>query len=418
MDYKTFFKYVSSSSLGMLGISCYILADTFFIAQGVGSNGLTALNLALPVYNILNAAGLMIGIGGATRFSLSKDNKAFSRSVSLSLAVSVFFLLLAVFSEKITGFLGADSKTLPLTVSYLRTILFFSPFFLLNNCVLAFVRNDNAPRRAMLAMLIGSFSNVILDYIFVFPLKTGMTGAAVATGLSPIISLVILSGHFRKDTSSLSVSLGKISPSFTRNIFGLGLSSFINEASGGIVMFLFNHLILKEAGNIGVAAYGIIANIALVVISIFTGISQGIQPLLSRFESDGDFENVKKVFKTALVLAFGFSLTVFVFTIIHKNNIIAVFNSDGGKRLSETAAVGIVLYFTSFFVSGINVISSSYYSATGKPVSGFLISSLRGFILLIPVSIIMSVLFSLRGIWLSVTVTEIIVFFIALAIKK
>lgn len=186
-----------------------------------------------------------------------------------------------LFPYQIAALLGADESILPLTGIYLRILLMFAPMFMLNNLLICFVRNDKKPQLSMAAMLVGSLSNIVLDYVFIFPLGLGMAGAAFATGVAPVVSMLILSRHFRRKENQFH--LCRIRPSLKRirDISALGVSALIVEVSSGIVMIVFNFLILKDSGNLGVAAYGILANIALVLISIFTGISQGVQPILS-----------------------------------------------------------------------------------------------------------------------------------------
>ena len=215
---KDFSKYVSLNILGMIGVSFYILADTYYIAKALGATGIAALNFAIPVFSIILGIGLMIGIGGAARFGILKSrNKhkeaeaVFAGALKLGTLAGLLFAVLGLFGSKaLSSILGADAVTLPLTHAYMATIMVFAPFFILNNTVLAFVRNDNNPRLAMLAMIGGSVSNVILDYIFLFPLKMGMFGAAFATSLAPIISLGILSIHFAKKKSRPAILKHKL----------------------------------------------------------------------------------------------------------------------------------------------------------------------------------------------------------------
>ena len=152
---RIFAKYVSLNIIGMLGLSLYILTDTFFVARGIGADGLTALNLAIPIYSFLNGIGLMIGMGGATRFSISKSKDVFTQSVYYVIIAACVFWTLGMFSKPISCLMGADSQTLEYTSVYLRTFLSFSPMFLFNNCIICFVRNDGNPKLPMIAMLNG-----------------------------------------------------------------------------------------------------------------------------------------------------------------------------------------------------------------------------------------------------------------------
>mgnify|MGYP003377891960 FL=1 len=152
-----FFKYVSLNIVGMLGISCYILADTFFISNGVGALGLTALNLAIPVYTVINASALMFSIGSATKYAIfsagnqkEEANAAFSNAVKVSVVAGLLFTLIGtVFSDNLAYLLGADETTASMTSTYIRTLSCFSVFFIFNTFMGCFVRNDKAPGLSM-----------------------------------------------------------------------------------------------------------------------------------------------------------------------------------------------------------------------------------------------------------------------------
>lgn len=193
-----FVRYVGPSILGLAGTSCYILADTYFISLGAGSLGLTALNIALPIFNIIFGLGAMVGIGSATRYALRQDEKAFTQALWLAALFSLPFLALAAAPERLSAALGAKGEVLAITTEYLWVVLMFSPFFLLNTVIQCFVRNDGAPRLVMMGTLFGSLFNIVFDYIFIFPMGLGMFGAALATGCSPIVSLLVLSSHCLK----------------------------------------------------------------------------------------------------------------------------------------------------------------------------------------------------------------------------
>ena len=417
---KKFIKYVSESVFGMLGLSCYILADTFFIARGVGENGLTALNLAIPVFSLMTGVGLMIGIGGATHYSLQNDRKAFTQSAYMGLIFSALFMAVGILlSTPIAYLLGADERTVQNTAVYLKIILSLAPFFIASNLLSAFIRNDNAPKLAMIAQLTGSFSNIVLDYIFIYPLKMGMKGAAIATCLSPIISITILSLHFIKKKNSFTIL--KCAPNlrpFLR-ICTLGVSALITELSSAVVIIVFNIVILNIAGNTGVAAYGIIANIALVVTSIFTGIAQGMQPLVSELKRNGEKKSLQSVIIWGLSAGVILSAVIYIISFMYAREITDLFNSENSAALRELAERGIRIYFTSFLFSGINIVVSSSLSASDRPIPAFVISSLRGFVLLIPATFILAYAFGIDGVWTSVPASELIcVVFSAVFAKK
>lgn len=407
---QTCSKYILLNVLGMIGLSCYILADTFYVARGIGADGLAALNLAIPIYSFIHGTGLMIGMGGATRYTLSKSPAVFTQSACLAAFFGLFYFLIgAFFSVPLATLLGADAVTLEMTSTYLRVILCFAPMFIANNLVLCFVRNDGNPRLSMAAMLLGSLSNIILDYVFIFPFGMGMFGAALATGIAPVISLMILSAHFIRRHNSFTLRKAPLQLRALADLSSLGISSLIAEVSSGIVIIVFNGILLRLAGNLGVAAYGVLANIALVILALFTGVSQGIQPLLSHTHGAGQRKETRTVFRIGLFSAIVFALAAYLLSVFFAAPIVAVFNRDNDPQLAQMAIGGMKLYFTAFLFSGINIITATYFSAIARPKKAFLLSILRGFVIIIPAAYLLSGLFGLTGVWLTMTVTEMIV---------
>ncbi|WP_317855357.1 MATE family efflux transporter [Chakrabartyella piscis] len=415
---KTFFKYISLNIAGMIGLSCYILADTYFIAQALGSNGLASLNLSLTMFSTMYGIGLMIGIGAATDFALHKAenagvNVSLVHALVLCAIVAVAFALLVLFGiEPLCYFLGADTETFHMTQTYLTTLLTFVPFFLLSTTMQAFVRNDNNPKLAMISMLASSFANIGLDYLFMFPMSMGIFGAAFATGLSPIISLGVLLFHFVGKQHNLH--LGKCKLSFRRmgTILSLGFTAFVGELASAISLFTFNLLILGIAGNIGVAAYGIVANFAMTAVCVYVGISQGIQPLASTYYGQKDTPSIRFILKYALSTGFVLSAILYIAVFVFAPNIASAFNSEQDAGLQLLAIEGLHLYFVGYFFACINIISAAFLSAIAKAGSATAIALCRSCFVLVPAAIICSRLWDMTGIWISFIATEAIVFVI------
>ncbi|MBU3144092.1 MATE family efflux transporter [Clostridium sp. CF012] len=419
---KLFLKYVLLNVISMISLSCYILADTIFISRGMGNNGLTALNLVLPVYSLVSGIGLMFGMGGAIRYAIltgenntKKGNAVFSQSIALSILVGVIFTIIGgFFSSHIARLLGADETVLPLASKYLQTILLFSPAFIVNNVLICFVRNDNNPKLSMIAMITGSLSNVILDYLFIFPMNLGMFGAALATGLAPIISICILSLHFIQKRNHFRLMKTSLQIKPTTQILLLGLPSFVTEVSSGLIMLLFNFRILNLAGNIGVAAYGIIANLALIAVAIFTGIAQGIQPLISTNFGAGNTGNVKKIFHYATYLAFGIGLVLYILSSIYPENLIALFKKEQNHTFTVMAIEGIRIYFASFLFMGFNIVTASFFASANQSGKAFTVSMARGFIAVIPSIFILPYFLKMTGVWLSIPCAELITLLVSI----
>lgn len=406
---KGFWKYVGGNIIGMIGLSAYILADTFFVANALGKNGLAALNLAISVYSIIHGVGLMLGVGGASRYQVMKAqkrmdeaNRFFSHSLLLGLLFGAVCMLLgAVGSEAIARILGADKDIVEMTTVYLRVILLGTPLFVTNNVMIAFTRNDGYPKRAMAAMLIGSGANIVLDYVFMFPLGMGMFGAVLATTLAPAISLGVLcigESAFR--------FCKKINWRQTGSLLLPGLSALVTELSSAVVLVVFNTLILEIAGNVGVAAYGIIANIALVVVSVFTGLGQGIQPLASHAYAMNEEMALKQLRRKGVWLACAVACAVVCIAFLCADALVAVFNSEKDTALASIAQNGMHIYFSGFLFAGLNIVSAAFLSATGSEKSGFLLSLIRGLIALVPLAVALSAMYGLNGVWLAFPLAE------------
>lgn len=405
-----FRRYAAPGVLGMIGISCYILADTFFVAKGTGSLGLAALNIAIPAYNLMNGLGLMVGVGGATHYSLCRAqgdaveaDRTFTHTLLLGLCIALLFVLTGTFGVvPLSRLLGANAETLDMTAVYLRLLLCFAPFFVTNNIIIAFVRNDGEPGRAMAGMIAGSLFNIVFDWVFIFPCGLGMFGAALATGASPLVSLLVLSGHLRRPSRGFHLRRERLRPRLLPRICAPGLSSLVSELASGITLLLINLVLLRIAGNTAVAAYGVIANLALVESAIFTGLSTGVQPLISR-SAEADR---RRLLRWTVTTALAISALMYVLVFVFASPITAVFNSEHDPALAACAVPGLRIYFAGFLAACINIIAAAYFSAAGQASRGFIISLVRSIIAIPPVLFALSALLGVTGVWLTFPAVE------------
>lgn len=421
---KDFARYTSLNVLGMIALSCYILADTFFVSLGLGADGLAALNLAIPIYNFIHGSGLMIGMGGGTRYSILQSqgnrreaNKVFTHVLYLAAVLAAFFVAVGLlFAGDIVRLFGGAGNVFTMAQTYLRVILLFSPAFLMNNVLLCFVRNDGAPQLSMAAMIGGSLSNVVLDWVFIFPCGMGIFGAVFATGLAPIISMAILSPHFFRRKNNFHPVACRPQGRTLGRILSSGAPSLVTEASSGIVIIAFNALIMGLEGNIGVAAYGVIANLSLVVIAIYTGIAQGIQPILSRSYGAGDRKSLTAILRYAMVTMVCVSVVIYGAVLACAPQIAAVFNSEGNATLQAIAEQGLRLYFIACPFAGCNVVMAMYFTSTERPLPAHAISLLRGFFIILPMAFLLAAVGQMVGIWLAFPVTECLVALLAVGL--
>jgi len=416
--------YIAPNVFAMLGISCYILADTFFISLAAGADGLTALNLILPVFGLMYAIAAMIATGSVIRFAILRsrnDGEAdfyFGSSLFWAGAFSLFFLVLGIVCpDRVLCLMSADAQILAVGHSYIRTVLCFAPAFILNHTFTAFVRNDGRPKLAMAATMASSFFNIAFDWILMFPLGLGMFGAALASGLSPLLSIAICLTHYlsRKNTVRLIFS-----PSLDRLVTAcvLGVSAFIGEISNGVTNLCFNFILLSLAGNTAVAAYGVAANLSIVVIAVFNGISQGLQPLAGRAAGQDDRTAVARIKRQSLAAAIAFAFVSVLLLWLFAPQVVAVFNSAHNQELAAIAIPGLRLYSLGFLLAGCNIIIAGVYAATGRAKEGFVISILRGLVLIVAFAFLLSRFFGLDGVWLSFTAAEAVTLVVACLVGK
>lgn len=410
---KTLRRYVIPSILAVTGTSCYILADTFFISVAEGVDGIAALNLAIPLYGLMFALGSMIGIGSATRYSLRRALGApdaetyFSNSVFWSLLGSVPFVLAGVFCPgAVLRLMGADAAVLGVGRVYLQIALCFAPCFMLNYTFTAFVRNDGAPKTAMAATLASGAFNILFDYLFMFPLGMGMPGAALATGLSPVVSMLVCTAHYRSGRGA--VRFVRARPSVKKLLFScsLGIAALIGELSGSVTTMAFNFILLSLGGNTAVAAYGVIANIAIVGTGLLNGVSQGLQPYASEMHGRADRDAERRIFRYSLQIALGIAAVVVAAVWAFTDVLVGVFNSEQSAQLAAYAHVGMRLYFLGFFGAAVNIVRAGFFSATGDGAASAVLAVLRGVVLITLFAFCLSEWFGITGVWLSFPAAE------------
>ena len=422
---KLLVKFLFPSILAMLATSVNILCDTIFISQGIGKEGLSALGIAIPIYNVYNALSLLIGMGGATLYSISmgkkqreKANKVFSTSVFIAIIIGLSISIFGyIFSENVAIMFGASEEILGLSNEYLKIILLSGISFILSGVLQAFIRNDGAPKLSMIAGITGNMCNVIFDYVFIFVFDMGMRGAAIATAIAPMVTLIIMSIKFIKKSGHLRFNYKLIRIPYITNIFKLGISSSFIEISGAIVIITFNYILIGMIGEIGVAAYSIISNIALIGVAILSGISQAIQPIVSVNFGAEHHDRVIKTRKIALCIALTFGLAFFLIGNIFTKEVISFFNNSD-QKLIEITARGMKIYFSAFIFMGINMVNISFFQAISHAKISNTMSIIKSFALVLINLCILPKLFGIDGLWSTIPVSEFITLFIGLFIVK
>ena len=412
---KMFFRYLFPAIMANLVTSIYILADTIIIGKGIGTLAMAALNIVLPLFNIFFGIGLLFGVGGSVLMSIARgrgDEQLgrcyFTLSVILNAVTCLTLtILLFIFMEPIVHFLGATETTLPYVMRYAPYVITGLSAFSFSTLLQTFVRNDGAPKLAMIAVISGGVLNVILDIVFVFPLQMGMSGAAIASVLGSLCTICILLLHFFSKTNGLKFSLTSFSLGYIGKIFQNGFTSFLLEVTAGIVMFVFNIKVLEYAGELGVTMYGVICNTAIIVTCLCNGINQAAQPILSTNYGAGLDARIRHIRKLGIKTALTICSIPAILGFIVPNMFTYIFINPNEEILAMSESA-IRIYFIGFFVMGINMFVVGYFQSIEKPYLSLIVCLARGCVLSLIFVSILAPKFGVVGIWASVPLAELV----------
>ena len=411
---KQFLKYTIPSVVSMWVFSIYSMVDGMFVANGVSELALAAVNISMPFVNMLFGIAMWLTVGTSTLVSIARGkgdeeeaNRIFSVSFYVLAIISIIVTALSLFNmDSIAYFLGATEETVVYVKSYLRIITLFSIFYILSYCLEVLVKADGFPILATVCMCLGAVTNIGLDYVFVFKFHMGIEGAAWATGFSQVMSFVVFFHHFISKKSNLRFVKCKLDLSIYKTIIPLGLPDCIVEISSGITVFIYNIVLIKLIGNDAVVTYTIISYIFNLVLMTMAGISQGIQPLMSFYFGEGNTDNIKKLYKMGIFSSLISGIFSWTICRIFGKFIVGIFISAEYPEHIAFSINALNIFSYAFLIMGINVVTLGFFTAVKKPKYSFIISSLRGFIL-IPVGIAISVLIGGKQfVWFGVTVSE------------
>ena len=308
---KSFKQYLWPALTGMAIKSLFIIADGWFIGQGVGAEGLGALSLVIPPFSIFTAIAMMIGIGGAARMSIdlgrgdSKSGQTWlNQSLSLVTIISLVSVILTmIWLDSIITLMGADGEMARLAHEFLWVLTPFFTFYSIGWVLSCFVRNDANPKLATYAMSIGAISNIVLDYIFIMELDMGMRGAGIATAISQVIIFGVLLIHFVGKQGTLRLNLLGLGFNKALPIMNLGLPTFFIELTSALTILLFNYVLLSRFEETYLIAYGLTTNIGVFALFVMVGIAQACQPIMSFNFGAGSTKKVEQTLMLGLKVA-------------------------------------------------------------------------------------------------------------------
>ncbi len=419
--FPVFSYYAVPSVLGMVAVSSAFIVDGFFIGNYVGSRALAAVNLTLPVNSMLIGIALMLSIGGSVRCGryLGQGNlRSASINFSYTMAAIVLFSLVitvlgTVFIKPLTMMLGAGQSLAEPVSQYLFIIILFTLFQLSGLCLSFFIRVDGYPVLASFVLVGGSILNIILDWFLVVQFDMGLRGAALATGISHTIGLFLLLFSFAFIKSRFRIEFDKSGWAEVVKNAANGFSEFANELSVGIVILLFNWVIMQKLGEDGLAAFTIINYAIFFVLMVCYAISESIQPIISKNYGALNAKRIHSFLKTAscTVLIIGITMSILMFFFSEK--LVGFFLEKGDENVADLTVMYACYVWPVFLFSGLNIVFSSYLTAMQKPIPSAVIALSRSLILPILLLMILPVFFGDIGIFMAIPLAEVVALAIA-----
>ena len=402
----------------MLFTSVYGIVDGLCVSNFVGKTAFAAVNLIMPLPQLLGTVGFMLGTGGSAIVGITLgegDQKKADRYFTMFMwaaliSVSVLAVLGILLLRPVAMLLGAKGELLDYAVRYGRILMLALPPFALQNMFQSFFVTAEKPLLGFWFTVGAGCTNMVLDVVMVGMLHWGVEGAALATLISQLVGGVLPVFYFidHGNTSRLHLCRTQFYGRVLWDACINGSSELMTNLSMSLVNILYNFQLLRLAGENGVAAYGVVANLALVGIAVFTGLCTGIQPLVSRSSGLGDREQLRRLFRWGICTALGIAAVLCVSVFLGAEPLTAVFNSEHDPQLAAYAENGLRIYFTGFLFAGVNMVTAAFFSASDKTVQGFVLSLLRGVIAVPPILFPLAWALGVDGVWLTFPMVELV----------
>lgn len=409
-----FVRFVSATVASLMVFSLYSMVDGLMVSIGVNEYAMSAVNLSLPFTNALFSIAVMFAVGSSTLIAIyiaqDKRHEAdtlFSQNFSTLLVIGVLATTLVfVFLESFAILLGADEITLDYVKEYLTGIAPFSVCFLVSYNLEVLVKTDGYPRYALFTVITGCLTNCVLDYVAIFWLNMGVFGAAAATGISQLVTCVLYLIHFFSKKCTFHLRKFRFDPHLYARILPIGLADGVTELCTGLMIFLFNHTVLRCIGTDGVVTYTVIAYVNTVVINLMVGISQGSQPLVSFHYGKGEHDQCQKLLRYGLTTVCIIAPLLFLCVYFFAPQIVSVYLSHASDKLVAYSVRAFRHYGISYLLVGFNVVIGGFLTALERPTPAISISVGRGLVLQSAVLLTLAALFGGETLWYTPIISE------------
>ena len=422
--YKKIFRFALPSIVMMVFTSIYGVVDGTFVSNFVGKTPFAAVNLVWPFLMILGAFGFMIGTGGSALVAktLGEDkkedaNRYFTMLITLVIILGLLLTILGlIVIRPLSSALGASGQMLEDCVTYGRTLVIFNTAFMLQSVFQSLFITAEKPRLGLIMTVIAGLTNMVLDALFIAVFKWGLVGAALATGLSQCIGGVLPLIYFMspKNDTALKFVKTKLEGTVLLKACANGVSELMTTVSSSLVSMLYNFQLMRLAGQNGIAAYGAVMYVEFAFVAVFIGYSIGTAPIVSYHYGAGNNGEVKNMLQKSFKIMSILGITMMVLAQMLASPLAKVFVGYD-KELFDMTVHGFRLFSFYFILAGINIYSSSFFTALNNGIISAIISFSRtlGFETLSV--IILPIFFKLDGVWMAITVAEICAFVISMS---
>lgn len=413
---KLLTQYAIPAIIAMTASSIYHITDSIFIGHGVGELGISGLAITFPLMNLAAAFGSLVGTGGATLLSIRLGQKDYETAntilgnvIILNLILGISFSISAlIFLDPLLYFFGASSNTIPYARDFMSIILSGVVITHLYMGLNAMLRSMGEPKKAMVATILTVVINLILNPLFIFGFKWGIRGSALATVISQALVLLwqIRLLNNKNNFIHIKRDIFKLKRKIVRDSFSIGMSPFLMNFAASVITVLITKGLVKYGGDLAVGAYGIVNRIAFLFVMVVLGLNQGMQPIAGYNYGAKQFSRVNEVLKKTILLATCVMTIGFAIVELFPNAIASVFTRS--KEQIDLTVDGLKIVFLFFPIIGFQMVVSTFFQSIGMAKKAIFLSLTRQVILLIPCLIILPDFFGIKGIWISMPVSDLL----------
>lgn len=418
---KLLMQYAVPAIIAMTASSLYNMVDSIFIGHGVGTMAISGLALSFPLMNLAAAFGSLVGVGAATLISVKLGQKDYDTAQRVLGNVFVLNILLGVaftvivmaFLDPILYFFGGSDETVGYARDYMYIILLGNTITHLYLGLNAVLRSSGHPQKAMYATIATVIINTILDPVFIYGFGWGIRGAAIATIVAQIISLMWQLWIFSSKEELLHFHRGifRLKRKIVFDSLAIGMSPFLMNMAACFIVILINQGLKKYGGDLAIGAFGIVNRLVFIIVMIVMGLKQGMQPIAGYNFGAKQYERVTKTLKLTIIYATGVTTFGFIIGMLFSDTVVGIFTSDA--ELIELSAKGLRIVVMFFPIIGFQMVTANFFQSIGMASKAIFLSLTRQMVVLLPCLLILPRFFGAAGVWYSMPISDLLASLIA-----